>query len=94
MDSTRLTIGGLTQPGVARHLIELPSNTEKGLSHCFVWLFPKPLYGEFESLGTIDRNFIDKTGNLILVSEEYLTGSCFNSSEIAICPVEESITIC
>lgn len=53
MDNTRLTIGGFTQPGVARHLMELASNTEKGLSHRFLWLFPKPLYGKFESLSRI-----------------------------------------
>ena len=32
MSSTRLTIGGFTQAGVARGLIEVPSNSEKGLS--------------------------------------------------------------
>ena len=33
MPYTRLTVGGFTQPGLARSLIELPSNAEKGLSH-------------------------------------------------------------
>ena len=33
MMGTRLTIGGFTQPGVARNIIDMPSNAEKGLSH-------------------------------------------------------------
>ena len=44
MSETRLTVGGFTQPGVARALIDLPSNTDKGLSHRFLWIFPKPLW--------------------------------------------------
>ena len=32
---TNLTIGGFTQPEVARSLIELPTNSEKGLSSRF-----------------------------------------------------------
>ena len=65
MDMTRLTIGGFTQPGVARNLMELPSNTEKGLSHRFLWLFPKPLYGQFDSLGKIDKDFTNQIGTLL-----------------------------
>jgi len=57
MPCTCLTIGGFTQPGVARALIELPSNAEKGLSHCFLWLFPKPLFGKFSNLGEVDKEF-------------------------------------
>ena len=57
MPFTRLTVGGFTQPGVARSLIELPSNAEKGLSHRFMWLFPAPLFGTFSSLGEVDKEF-------------------------------------
>ena len=32
MASTNLTVGGFTQPGVARALVDVPANTEKGLS--------------------------------------------------------------
>ena len=32
MSATRLTIGGFTQPGVARNIIEMPSKSEKRLS--------------------------------------------------------------
>ena len=57
MESTRLTFGGCTQSGVARALIEQPTNAEKGLSHRFLWLFPKPLFGQFTSLGEINKRF-------------------------------------
>ena len=42
MDVTALSIGGFTQPAVARNLIELQASAEKGLSPRFLWLFPKP----------------------------------------------------
>ena len=62
MTSTRLTIGDFTQPGVARNLIEMPSNSEKGLSHRFLWIFPKPLYGKFATLENVDNVFSSKIG--------------------------------
>ena len=62
MPYTRLTVGGFTQPGVARSLIELPSNAEKGLSHRFLWLFPCPLFGKFSSLTQVDKSFQQKVG--------------------------------
>lgn len=65
MSSTRLTIGGLTQPCVARNLIDMPANSEKGLSHRFLWLFPKPLYGKFSTLEEIDHSFTDKIGTQV-----------------------------
>ena len=60
MTSTMLTIGGFTQPVLARSLIELPANSEKGLSSRFLWFFPNPLYGKFENLGKVDENFVAK----------------------------------
>lgn len=60
MSSTSLTVGGLTQPGVARSLIEIPSNSEKGLSHRFLWVFPNPLYRKFSTLGEVDNDFTQK----------------------------------
>ena len=62
MKTTSLTVGGFNQLAVARSLIELPGNAEKGLSQWFLWLFPRPVYGNFESLGTIDTVF---TGKLV-----------------------------
>ena len=37
--STNLTLGGFTQPAVARSLIENSANIEKGLSQRFMWVF-------------------------------------------------------
>ena len=62
MSSTNLTVGGFTQSGVARSLIDIPSNSEKGLSHRFLWLFPNPLYEKFAILGEVDDNFVQKLG--------------------------------
>ena len=62
MTSTRLTIGGFTQPGVARNLIEMPSNSEKGLSHRFLWIFPKPMYGKFATLENVNKIFSSNIG--------------------------------
>ena len=62
MSSTLLTVGGFTQPGVARTLIKMPANSEKGLSHRFLWLFPNPLFEKFDKLGEIDQDFVKKIG--------------------------------
>lgn len=60
MKSTSLTVGGFNQPSVARCLIELPGNAEKGLSQRFLWLFPRPVYSEFDILESTDKVFTDK----------------------------------
>ena len=62
MDRTSLTVGGFNQPAVARSLIELPGNAEKGLSQRFLWLFPRPVYGKFETLEPVRKDFTDKIG--------------------------------
>ena len=64
MNITSLTVGGFNQPAVARSLIELPGNAEKGLSQRFLWLFPKPIYGKFETLEPVQEDFIDKIGKI------------------------------
>ena len=58
MTSTNLTIGGFTQSGLARALVDVPTNTEKGLSQRFLWLFPAPLYKHIEALAEVDRDFM------------------------------------
>ena len=65
MESTSLTVGGFNQPSVARNLMELPGNAEKGLSQRFLWLCPKPVYNEFTSLGKIDKSFTNKIGTYV-----------------------------
>ena len=62
MSTTSLTVGGFNQPSVARSLIELPGNAEKGLSQRFLWLFPKPVYANFDTLEPIDQHFTDHIG--------------------------------
>lgn len=57
MDNTSLTIGGFTQPAVARSLIELTSNIEKGLSTRFLWIFPEPCYAKCASLEPVNQQF-------------------------------------
>ncbi len=67
MPTTSLTVGGFNQPAVARSLIELPGNAEQGLSQRFLWLFPKPIYTDFDSLEPIKKEFTDKIGTLVLL---------------------------
>ena len=62
MKSTSLTVGGFNQPAVAKSLIELPGNAEKGLSQRFLWLFPKPQYSTFSELEHCDESFTTKIG--------------------------------
>ncbi len=62
MDGTSLTVGGFNQPAVARLLIELPGNAEKGLSQRFLWLYPQPVYGKFDTLEPVRKEFLDKIG--------------------------------
>lgn len=75
MKNTRLTIGGFTQPGVARNLIEMPANAAKGLSHRFIWLFPRPVYGNFDSLEEVQEDFntrIGKTNSLMKSPQSFI----------------------
>lgn len=57
MDHTGLTVGGFTQPSVARGLIEYPPNVEKGLCQRFLWLLPKPKPTFFANLEKVDESF-------------------------------------
>ena len=63
MERTALTVGGFTQPNVAKALIENTSSVEKGLTQRFLWLFPKPSYAKFETLEMIEEQFSDYLGN-------------------------------
>lgn len=65
MEKTCLTVGGFNQPAVARALIEMPGNAEKGLSQRFLWLFPKPEYGKFDTLEPTDEKFTDQIGKYL-----------------------------
>ena len=62
MDSTCLTVGGFSQPSVARSIIEQNGSAEIGLSQRFLWLFPQPLYCKFNSLEAVDNEFSTNLG--------------------------------
>jgi len=62
METTGLTVGGFNQPAFSRTLIEVAGNAEKGLTQRFLWLIPKPIYSNFDSLEPIDQTFSDKIG--------------------------------
>jgi len=57
-----LTVGGFNQPPIARTLIEIPHNAEKGLSQRFLWMFPKPVCSKFKDLELINENFYENLG--------------------------------
>lgn len=62
MESTSLTVGGFSQPAVARSIIEQPGSSEIGLAQRILWLFPKPAYAKFSSLESVNQEFSDKLG--------------------------------
>ena len=62
MECTGLTVGGFTQPAVARTLIEQPNSAEKGLCQRFLWIFPKPVFARFATLEPVDQKFTDAVG--------------------------------
>ena len=63
METTSLTIGGFSQPSVARSIIEQPGSAEIGLSQRFLWLFPRPSYARFHSLEEV-KKFTQTVGML------------------------------
>jgi len=62
MPATRLTVGGFNQPAIARALIEVQRNAEKGLSQRFLWLFPKPVCATLAGLEPVDESFYKQLG--------------------------------
>ncbi len=64
MDRTALTVGGFTQPSAARALIELPASVEKGLTHRFLRILPKPSLSNFDSLELVKEIFSVYLGDL------------------------------
>ena len=65
MKKTGLTVGGFTQPNVAKSLIESSQAIEKGLVQRFLWMFPKPLYSDFSSLQIANQEFIEYLGRFV-----------------------------
>ena len=62
MGHTGLTVGGFTQPIVARTLIEIQANIEKGFCQRFLWVVPKPVAIPLDELQQVDREFSTAIG--------------------------------
>ncbi len=73
MDRTALSIGGFTQPGVARNIIEQRNGAERGFSQRFLWIFPKPTFAKFASLKPVTENISISLGKHFLVNDTYTT---------------------
>jgi len=58
MEKTALTVGGFTQPSVARTIIEQTTGAERGFSQRFLWIFPKPTFAKFDSLQPVSEENI------------------------------------
>ena len=58
-------VGGFSQPGVARTLIEQPGSIETGLTQRFLWSFPKPSYTRFGTLEAVDEDFTELLGKSV-----------------------------
>lgn len=67
MKHTGLTIGGFTQPSVAKNLIDNQSNVEKGLCQRFLWILPRPTTVSFEKLEQVDKDFFTAIGTSLFV---------------------------
>ena len=63
MKYTGLTVGGFIQPSVARGLIELHGNADKGFSQRFLWCVPRPRFVRFTELQAVDTDFSASIGN-------------------------------
>ena len=64
MESTCLTVGGFSQPTVARSLIEQSVSAEIGLTQRFLWTFPRPTYSRYHMLEEVDKDFTEKIGKV------------------------------
>ena len=60
MSSTQLTVGGFTQPRVARGLIEMPANAEKGILTSIPLVFPEFTVCRLFKPRKVDRDFFQK----------------------------------
>ena len=65
MSHTSLTVGGFIQPSMAKALIEMAQNIEKGLCQRFLWLAPKPVTVAFDDLEQVDSQFSASVGKKI-----------------------------
>lgn len=62
MPFTGLTLGGFLQPSVARSLIEVQANVDKGLCQRFLWLVPERIIADVDQLQKPDPDFVKSIG--------------------------------
>ena len=62
---TALTVGGFTQPSVARNIIEQNTGAECGFSQRFLWIFPKPTFAKFASLKPVPEEINEAIGTVL-----------------------------
>jgi len=67
MEYTALTIGGFTQPPVARSIIEQAGNVDKGLCQRFLWIFTEPVFAKFDTLAPISGMFTASLGMVLIM---------------------------
>ena len=65
MSKISLTVGWFNQPLFSRQLIEQPGSAEKGFTQRFLWMFPKPVYGRFDSLEPTNNGFSESIGMFV-----------------------------
>lgn len=70
MDFTSLTVGGFTQRTTVTNIMVVPGNAKKGLLQQFLWICPKPVFLEYDSLGKVNQVFYDKVGELKIIEAE------------------------
>ena len=66
MERTALTVGGFTQPGVVKNIIEQHAGAECGLSQWFLLIFPKPAFAKFASLKQVPAEVTASIGLLFV----------------------------
>lgn len=62
MERTSLTVGGFTQPAVARTIIEAQSGAQRGFCQRFMWIFPKPVFPHLKTLSDDDEKECESLG--------------------------------
>lgn len=67
MEQTALSVGGFTQPSVARTLIEQQSSAERGFCQRFLWIFPKPKFAKLKSLAPVEEKYSKSLGEFLLL---------------------------
>ena len=63
METTCFTVGGVSQPTVARPLIEQPGSADIGLTQRFLWMFLRPAYSRFCTLEAVNTQFTENIGD-------------------------------